>query len=243
VSTAQWTGVSLVEIRNRAGIQPSAREVIFRGADSGTVQRRAGTIHYERSLTPSDAKAPQVLLAYAMNGEPLPVQHGYPVRLIVPGWYGMTAVKWLTDIRITDQAFAGHYQTDSYHYEWKYDRHIEQKPVSLQRVRSLITEPLAGDHVPAGELVIRGLAWSGMAPIARLKSGSVTKPWQCVQLPGERSRYHWQHWELTTRVASGDTIIKARATDLAGYTQPEASDGNRWGYGNNSIQQVVVHIR
>jgi DMSO/TMAO reductase YedYZ molybdopterin-dependent catalytic subunit/rhodanese-related sulfurtransferase len=242
VGTAEWTGVPLVEILNRAGIQSSAREVIFRGADSGVVHGRAGATCYERSLTLDDAKASQVLLAYAMNGAPLPVEHGYPLRLIVPGWYGMASVKWLTDIWVTDRAFAGHYHIDSYHYEWARDGHMIREPVSLQRIRSLITEPLAGEQINAGRLAIRGLAWSGAAPIARVEVRVGDRPWQYGQLIGTRSRYCWQPWQLITRVDRGETTIQARATDLAGHTQPETPDENRWGYGNNSIQEVVIRV-
>lgn len=241
VGTAEWTGVPLVDVLHRAGIQPTAREVMFRGADSGA-EGRAGRTHYERSLTIDDATAPHVLLAYAMNGEPLPVQHGYPVRLIVPGWYGMAAVKWLTDVTVTDRAFAGPYQTGSYHYEWGRGGQLVLEPITLQRVRSLITEPLAGEQIDAGQLIIRGVAWSGAAPIARVEVSVGDRPWQAAQLLDTRSRYHWQRWKLITKVNRGETTIKARAADLAGCIQPETADGNRWGYGNNAIQQVAIGI-
>ncbi|MGH3751344.1 MAG: molybdopterin-dependent oxidoreductase [Pseudonocardiaceae bacterium] len=245
VSTAEWTGVPLVDVLDRAGVWPTAREVIFRGADSGElggVPGRAGTIRYERSLMLDDAKSPQVLLAYAMNGEPLPVQHGYPVRLVVPGWYGMAAVKWLTEIWVTDEAFAGPYQSGSYHYEWARDGQVVREPVTLQRVRSLITEPLAGEQVDAGELAIRGVAWSGAAPIARVEVSVGGGPWQDGQLRGARDRHHWQRWHVVARVDRGETILRARATDMAGHTQPDAPDWNRWGYGNNAIQKVTVLV-
>jgi DMSO/TMAO reductase YedYZ molybdopterin-dependent catalytic subunit len=245
VGTAEWTGVPLVAVLHSAGIQAAAREVVFRGADSGAVLGRPGTTRYERSLTLDDATAPHVLLAYAMNGEPLPVPHGYPVRLIVPGWYGMAAVKWLTEVVVTDQAFAGHYQTGSYHYEWARDGKLVREPVSRQRVRSLITEPLAGEQITAGQLAVRGVAWSGAAPIARVEVSVGDKPWENAQLLGgrrARRRYCWQRWELITRVNRGETTIKARATDLAGHTQPEKPDGNRWGYGNNAIHEVAILI-
>ncbi len=240
VSTAEWTGVPLVDVLDRVGVRPTAREVVFRGADSGEEPGQAGTIRYERSLTLDDAKSPQVLMADAMNGEPLPVPHGYPVRLVVPGWYGMASVKWLTQIWGTDQAFAGHYQAGSYQYEWARGGQVLRKPVTLQRVRSLITEPLAGEPVDAGELAIRGVAWSGAAPIARGEVSVGGGPWQDGQLQGARDRCHWQHWHIVTRVDRGETTIRARATDLAGHTQPQAPDWNRWGYGNNAIQQVTI---
>ena len=101
MSTAEWTGVPLVEVLDRAGVAADAREIVLRGADSGTRRRRRRTAsRFERSLSLDDARSSEALLAYAMNGEPLPVQHGYPLRVIVPGWYAVTSVKWLTDIEV-----------------------------------------------------------------------------------------------------------------------------------------------
>ena len=121
VSTAEWTGVPLVEVLDRAGTRPDAREVVFRGADGGTVEGSAEPIRFERSLSLDDARDSGALLAYAMNGEPLPVQHGYPLRVIVPGWYSVTSVKWLTDIEVIGAPFEGFFQTDRYVYEWERD--------------------------------------------------------------------------------------------------------------------------
>jgi DMSO/TMAO reductase YedYZ molybdopterin-dependent catalytic subunit len=121
VSTAEWTGVPLAEVLERAGIKAGTCEVLFRGVDRGTVPGRTGPIHFERSLTLNAASGSEILLAYAMNGEPLPIQHGYPLRVIVPGWYAVTSVKWLTEIEVIDKPFTGHYQTDVYVYEWKRD--------------------------------------------------------------------------------------------------------------------------
>src|SRR5262249_12693260 len=119
VSTAEWTGVPLVEVFDRAGVRMGACEMLFRGADGGIVADRPEAIRYERSLPLDQALGADVLLAYAMNGEALPIQHGYPLRLIVPGWYAVASVKWLTEIEIIDRPFAGHYQSDKYHYEWE----------------------------------------------------------------------------------------------------------------------------
>ena len=107
VSTAEWTGVPLVEILDRAGTIPGGCEVVFRGADRGTVEGSTEPILFERSLSLDDARGSEALLAYAMNGEPLPVQHGYPLRVVVPGWYSVTSVKWLTDIEVIDHAVRG----------------------------------------------------------------------------------------------------------------------------------------
>lgn len=141
VSTAEWTGVPLREVLDRAGVRPGALEVLFRGADGGTVEGRPGPIRFERSLPLDQAREADLLLAYAMNGEPLPIQHGYPVRLVVPGWYAVASVKWLTEIQLIDRPFTGHYQADKYWYESRRDGQIAREPVMMQRVRALITEP------------------------------------------------------------------------------------------------------
>src|SRR5947208_10023369 len=109
VSTAEWTGVPLVEVLDRAGVKSSAREVVFRGADHGTLPGNAETISFERSLTLDDARDSEALLAYAMNGEQLPIQHGYPLRLVVPVWYAVASVKWLTDIVAFEELFTVQY--------------------------------------------------------------------------------------------------------------------------------------
>ncbi|MGH2731124.1 MAG: sulfite oxidase [Actinomycetota bacterium] len=244
VSTAEWTGVPLVEVLDRAGVEDAAREVVFRGADAGTVPGRTETIHYERSLKLEDARNSEVLLAYAMNGEPLPIQHGYPLRVIVPRWYGMTSVKWLTDIEITDTAFDGHFQADTYVYEWERDGRMVREPVSVQKVRSLIIEPRADQKVVPGELLIRGVAWSGGAAIGSVEVAVGDGGWQEAHLVGEPNRHSWQWWELLTHIDEpGATTVRARATDLAGDIQPEEPPWNRLGYGNNAIQEVPVHIR
>jgi len=244
VSTAEWTGVPLIEILDRAGVRPQAKEVLFRGADGGVVDGRSESIRFERSLRLDDARAGNVLLAYAMNGEPLPVEHGFPLRLIVPGWYAVASVKWLTEIELIDRTFTGHYQGHKYRYEWERDGGIVSEPVTLQRVRALITEPSPNTEVRSGELAIRGVAWSGAAPIARVEVSVNGGVWQEARLVGERNRHSWQWWELITRVekSDDDLILRVRATDLAGRTQPERAEWNRLGYGNNAIQEVPIRV-
>jgi DMSO/TMAO reductase YedYZ molybdopterin-dependent catalytic subunit len=243
VSTAEWTGVPLAEILDRAGVLPQAREVLFIGADGGTLAGHSEPIRFERSLQLDDARYP-VLLAYAMNGESLPILHGYPLRLIVPGWYAVASVKWLAEIELIDQPFSGHYQTAKYCYEFQRNGQVVCEPVTLQRVRALITEPAPNQEVRAEELTVRGVAWSGAAPIARVEVSLGGGSWQEARLVSERKRYSWQWWELITRAKEpGIVTLCARATDLAGHTQPEVAEWNYLGYGNNAIQQVEVRIR
>jgi len=243
VSTAEWTGVPLVEILDRTGMSASALEVLFRGTDGGSVVGRSEPIRFERSLQLDQARDADVLLAYAMNGEALPIQHGYPLRLIVPGWYAVASVKWLSEIVVIGQPFAGHYQGDKYWYEWERDGEVAREPVTLQRVRALITEPGPHNEVPRGELAIRGVAWSGAAPIARVEVSVGGGGWQDARLVSDRNRHSWQSWELITRVQEpGALTLRARATDLAGRSQPERAEWNRLGYGNNAIQAVSIRV-
>ncbi len=244
VSTAEWTGVPLVEVLDRAGVKASAREVVFRGADHGAPPGEAETISFERSLELDHARDSEVLLAYAMNGEPLPIQHGYPMRAVVPGWYAVTSVKWLSEIEAIEGPFDGRFQTGSYFYERKRDGTVARDPVTLQKVRALITDPKPDDVIDAGEVAIRGVAWSGAAPIERVDVRVGDSDWHDTRLVGQRHRHSWQWWELLTRIDEpGSITIRARATDLAGRIQPSEPEWNRLGYGNNAVHAVPVHVR
>jgi DMSO/TMAO reductase YedYZ molybdopterin-dependent catalytic subunit len=161
----------------------------------------------------------------------------------VPGWYAVTSVKWLTNIELLDAPFSGFFQTDRYIYEWQGDGTIVREPVRLQQVRAIITEPTDDAELPIGDLVIRGVAWSGAAPIARVDVRIDADPWRPARLIGERQRGRWQWWELLTHLdKAGETELRVRATDLAGRTQPDTPTWNRLGYGANAIQTVRVHI-
>lgn len=244
VSTAEWTGVPLAEILDRAGLTPQALEVVFRGADQGDVGDAADPIRFERSLPVTDAGQSGSLLACAMNGEPLPLEHGYPMRLIVPGWYAVASVKWLTEIEVIGSPFTGFFQTKRYVYETERDGTVAREPVRLQQVRSVITQPSAGQEVTVGDLVVRGVAWSGAAPIDKAEVSIGGGPWQNARLIGQRHRHSWQWWELLTWIDSpGQTTLRARATDLAGRTQPERPYWNRLGYGGNAVHDVPLLVR
>jgi DMSO/TMAO reductase YedYZ molybdopterin-dependent catalytic subunit len=243
VSTAEGTGVPLIDVLERAGIRPGARNIIFRGADHGAVEGRAGPVPFERSLTVEQARDPAILLAYAMNGEPLPVQHGYPLRLIVPGWYAVASVKWLSQIEVIDGPFEGFFQTDRYFIEHEVDGAVVKELLTLQNVRSLITDPDPGTSVPRGALAVRGVAWSGAAPIERVEVRLNDQPWQAARLIGESRRGSWQWWELLTEVdGPGKLVLRSRATDQAGRTQPETPAWNRLGYGNNVVHEVALEV-
>jgi DMSO/TMAO reductase YedYZ molybdopterin-dependent catalytic subunit len=233
VSTAEWTGVPLTEVLDRAGVQAMAQEVVFRGADRGQVDGHGERVYFERSMPVNMVGQAGALLAYAMNGEELPAWHGYPLRLVVPGWYAVASVKWLTGIELIAQPFRGHFQADRYH--------IHGNPLSLQRVRSLIIEPAPGAMAGPGDITIRGVAWSGVAPIARVEVSIDGAPWRPATPVGEPRRHSWQWWELPVRLPGpGDITIRARATNTARQTQPDQPQWNPLGYANNSIHEVHV---
>ncbi len=241
VSTAEWTGVPLAEVLDRAAPTDDAVDVVFRGADRGQAEG-SGTIAFERSLSVADARDSGALLAYAMNGELLPQEHGRPLRVIVPGWYAVASVKWLTDIEVIGAPFAGFFQVDRYYFESEEDGEVRREPVRLQRVRSLVTDPHQGADVPVGPLTVRGVAWSGAGPIGRVDVAVDDGPWRPARLLGEPGRHRWQWWELEVEVASpGARTVRSRATDAAGRTQPEQSEWNRLGYGANGVHTVTVH--
>ena len=161
--------------------------------------------------------------------------HGRPLRLVVPGWYAVASVKWLTEITLTGLPFDGHFQVDRYH--------IDGEPLSLQRVRSLIVEPVPGGTAAPGDTTIRGVAWSGAAPIALVEVSTGNGPWQRATLVGDRHRHGWQWWELSACLTGpGDITIRARATDLAGRTQPDQPRWNRLGNANNAVHEVRLAV-
>jgi DMSO/TMAO reductase YedYZ molybdopterin-dependent catalytic subunit len=242
-STAEWTGVRLIELLERAGVQPGASEVIFRGADGGQVGGVEEPIRFERSLSLNYVRGLDPLLADSMNGEPLPVPHGYPLRLIVPGWYAVASVKWLTEIEVTDRPFDGYFQTTKYWYEWMRDGRDEREPVTHANVRALIVAPQAGTRLARGETAIRGLAWSGAGGIAKVEVSLNGDPWREARMIGAPRDGAWQWWELHSSFDQlGPLTIRARATDMAGRTQPDEAEWNRLGYGNNSVHAVLAHV-
>jgi DMSO/TMAO reductase YedYZ molybdopterin-dependent catalytic subunit len=152
-------------------------------------------------------------------------------------------VKWLTDIEVTDRPFDGYFQATKYWFEWVRDGREEREPVTLLNVRSLIVAPESGMRLPRGETAIRGIAWSGVAGIAKVDVSLNGDPWQEARMIGERRCGAWQWWELLTSLRElGPLVIRARATDMAGRTQPDEAEWNRLGYGNNSVHAVTIHV-
>jgi DMSO/TMAO reductase YedYZ molybdopterin-dependent catalytic subunit len=244
VSTAEWTGTPLGALLDEAGVAQDAVELVFTGADRGF----QGEIEqdYQRSLTIADASRPEVLLAYEMNGQPLEPQHGFPLRLLVPGWYGMTSVKWLTSIEAVTAPFTGYQQTPAYHYEVE-EGQLDD-PVTRIRVHALMAPPGIPDFftrnrvVEAGRVTLRGRAWSGQAPVERVEVG-IDGDWADAQLSDAAGPFAWRAWSYDWTAEPGDHELSCRATDAAGNTQPLEQPWNRQGVGNNLVQLVNVSVR
>ncbi len=245
VSTAEWTGTSLAPLLKSAGVMPGAREIVFRGTDRG-IDR--GTEHdYARSLTVSEAMREDVMIVYAMNGQPLLPQHGAPLRLIVPGWYGMASVKWLANIEAVETLFDGIQQAHSYHFRTQAGE--TGIPCSLLRVNSLLAPPGVPDFytrqriVEAGRVKLLGRAWSGGGvPVVRVEvsEGGV---WRDAVLDPISGPWAWRGWSYDWDALPGSHVLGCRATDAQGNVQPLEPVWDVSGFGNNAIQQVRVTVR
>ena len=242
VSTARWSGVPLRSVLERAGVRKNAVEVLAIGADRGWPSDGSEEVPFARSLPIAKAMHPDTLLALEMNGEPLPPEHGAPVRLVVPGWYGVASVKWLTQIEVRTEPFAGYYQVARYVYD--YADGSAPTPLTTMRVRSLIVSPGDGEIVPVGRVIVRGKAWSGEGEIAKVEvavDGGET--WQLVRLLGAASPHAWRPWEFAWDARDpGRHVLRSRATELKGNGQPDVGRWNKHGYGNNAPHSIVVNV-
>ena len=241
VSTAIWAGVPLRHLLERAGIKDGAVEVLFEGYDTGQPDPSEETQPYLRSLPIDVAMHPDTLLAYEMNGEALSREHGYPLRLIVPGWYGMASVKWLRRISVLREGFTGFFQTDRYIIE---EDDGETVPVAQIHVKSLISWPEENTTLPLDSQVIHGMAWSGFAHIAKVEvSDDGGETWSQADLVGPRYRYYWQQWHFSwTPKSAGHYTLVARATDEDGNAQPMETRWNSLGYIINGVRPVCVEV-
>jgi DMSO/TMAO reductase YedYZ molybdopterin-dependent catalytic subunit len=243
VSTAEWTGVPLREVLGAACLRPGAREIVFQGADRGIDRNVEHS--FSRSLVPDEAMHEDVLLAWAMNGDPLPPRHGFPLRLVVPRWYGMASVKWLERIEAADQPFEGVQQAHSYHFRQAAgERGV---PCRFMRVNSLLAPPGVPDFytrrrvLGTGRAEILGRAWSGEAPIVRVEF-AVDGGWRDAELEAPAGAYAWRGWRATWDAVTGEHDLSCRATDAAGNVQPLEPPWDATGFGNNAVQRVVVRV-
>jgi len=245
VGTAEWTGTPLAPILHEAGLLDDAVEVVFTGLDRGV----QGDVEqdYARSLPLDEALRDEMLLAYAVNGQPLPPQHGFPLRLVVPGWYGMTHVKWLASIEVVDEPFRGWQQDVSYHLRDS----EEDQGVPVRRIlpRALLVPPGIPDFLTRrrlmepGPCALEGRAWSGCAAVERVEvSTDGGETWTDADLAEPVSEFAWRGWTYGWEAEPGEHELCCRATDAAGNTQPSSPEWNFDGFCNNAIQRVPVTV-
>jgi DMSO/TMAO reductase YedYZ molybdopterin-dependent catalytic subunit len=239
VGTAEWTGTALASLLRETGLAEGVAEIVFTGADRGF---QGDVEHpYARSLPLEEALRADVLLAYEMNGAPLPPQHGFPLRLVVPGWYGMTHVKWLLRIEGSAGPFDGWQQQEAYR--------IEDVPVTRMLPRALLVPPGIPDFlsrrrfVEPGPVALYGRAWSGLGAVERVEvSADGGETWADALLDEALGAYAWRGFSFTWDAVEGEHELCCRATDSAGNTQPAVGTWNHGGYCNNAVQRVPVSV-
>ena len=243
VGTAAWRGTPLAPLLAEAGTLDGAREVVFTGLDRGYEGGEEQV--FERSLPLEEALRDDVLLAYEMNRAPLLAQHGFPLRLVVPGWYGMTHVKWLSRITVVDEPFTGYQQAHAYRF--RRNEEDEGEPLARMAPRALMVPPGLPDFptrertLPAGRWTVEGRAWSGHAPIESVEFG-VDETWAEAELDAPTSRWAWRGWRFDWNAEPGEHVLSCRARDEAGNIQPDEADWNVGGYANNGVQRVPVRV-
>ncbi len=248
IGCAEWTGTPLWPILEEAGLLDAAIEVLFTGHDRGVEQGIEQ--NFERSLSLEEAAREGAMLAYEVNGVPLPPQHGAPLRLVVPGWYGMASVKWLRSITAIAEPFDGFQQGNQYRYK----RSDEEKGVAItrQRPRAMMAPPGMPSqlgrtrYVEPGRVPIEGRAWSGWGPVERVEfSADGGESWEEAELGGRIGRFGWYGWSHAWEAGEpGEYELSCRATDAAGNTQPSDAGEvwNRGTYGINAVQRVPVLV-
>lgn len=246
VGTHAWTGTPLAPILREAGIRDGAVDVMFGGADRGIQGEMEQW--YERALTPEQAMHEQAILAYEHNGVPLLPQHGAPLRLIVPGWYGMASVKWLRHITVMDTPYWGYQQHVCYRVTQSEDDPGEL--VTRMEPRALMVAPGIPDFLsrersmPPGRVTLRGRAWSGWAPITQVEvSTDGGSSWSDAALDPAVAEHAWCGWSCPWDAEEGRFELLCRATDGAGKTQPLEPVWNLRGVVNNAVQRIIVNVR
>ena len=246
VGTAEWTGTPLAPLLGEAGIDKACADVVFTGVDHGV--ERGVEQDYQRALPLAEALRPEVLLAYEMNGAPLPVQHGFPLRLVIPGWYGMAHVKWLTRITATGEPFDGYQNAVAYRRKAHADDPGE--PVTRIQPRALMVPPGYPDFMSRTRFVrpgtheLTGRAWSGQAPVTAVEvstDGGTT--WRPADLEPPLGQWAWCRWTTQWTVTEpGEFELVVRASDASGAVQPVGQPWNTQGMANNMAQRVQVCV-
>lgn len=245
VGTYAWTGTPLAPLIARAKPRADVVDFAFFGADFGYDDAQGH--FYGRSLSPRDLAELEVLLVTDQNGQPLLPQHGAPLRIVVPGWYGMASVKWLTRVEAMTQPFDGFQQIHTYRLRDSAD--VPGIPITTMRPRALLKPPGVPDWISRARLLdpgpttLTGRAWSGAGlPIDRVEV-LLDGHWRDASLGAPKDTYAWTPWHIDWIATEGDHAMQVRATDAAGVTQPLASRANHGGFCNNAVQTTHVYVR
>src|ERR1700683_376031 len=246
VSTARFSGPRMREVLQRAAVKPTGKHVMFRGLDEvpGKVPPFIRSIPIEKALD-SDT-----LIATHMNGQPLTKHHGFPARVLAPGWIGAASCKWLTEIKLLDAEFAGNFMNPA--YRWPNQpvkpgdavKPEDTHPLTALSVKSVIAGPSDGASVSSGKIIVHGAAWAGEADITRVEiSTDNGASWNAAKRGHDQSHYAWRLWTYDWKAAkAGDYTIQSRATDSQGRTQPSTPAWNPSGYLYNAVDQVKIHV-
>ena len=244
VGTSEWTGTPLAPLIQRAKPQKGTVDIAFIGMDRGFDK---GIEHaFGRSLTIEQIQSSDVMLVYAMNGQPLLPQHGAPLRIIVPGWYGMASVKWLSTIEAHREPYQGFQQVKTYRYRQHKDD--PGLPVTTMRVKSLMTPPGIPDwttrlrYLSAGPIDITGRAWSGNGRQIVSVEFSDGEQWHNADLTPPANPYAWTGWRFRWQAKPGEYTLRCRATDELGNCQPLTPPWDASGFGNNAVHCVDVFV-
>ena len=246
VGNAEWTGVRLRDLLAKAGVQAGARHVQFQGADRPVV---ASVPLFTRSIPLEKALHPDTILAYEMNGRPLPLLHGAPLRVITPGWMADSCTKWLMEITVQAEESKGYYMETAYRMpptpvEPGGSMSGSSAPIEAVAVKSLIAAPQEGETVKSGPVTIQGMAWSGEAKVVKVDvSFDEGKTWEPARLVGDDRPYAWRQWQLVWRAKTAGTLtILCRATDARGEQQPATTPWNPGGFLWNGWDRVTVTV-
>ncbi|MEC4890280.1 MAG: sulfite oxidase [Nitrospira sp.] len=247
VGNAQWTGVRLRDVLAKAGLRHQAKHVQLQGADRPVV---AAVPLFIRSIPLEKALHPDTLLAYEMNGRPLPLLHGAPLRVITPGWMADSCIKWLTDITVQADEAKGYYMQTAYRVPVTAIQPnsglpgTSMVPVEAMVVKSLIASPPEGTQVGQGPVTVQGVAWSGETPVAAVElSFDEGQTWEQARLVGEDEPYAWRQWQFLWKPKGpGSVTILSRATDAGGEVQPHTSPWNPSGFLWNGWDRVTVTV-
>jgi sulfite oxidase len=247
VGTARFTGARLADVLKKAGVKATGKYVLLDGADKAVGKQP----EFQRNVPLAKAMHVDTVLAYEMNGEPLPALHGFPLRAVIPGWEGAYAVKWLNHVSVIAQEHDGFFVKTAYRYP---NRQVapgeavvpaDMVPVSQLVVKSLIHTPLEGAKFKPGVVNMAGFAWAGESFITKVEvSMDNGASWKLAKFGKEKERYAWQGFEAEFNItASGSYLLMARATDDKGNVQPVSPQWNPSGYLWNVIEKVRIDVK